>query len=423
MLTDEQNQELTQVGPGTPCGELLRRYWHPFLVAADLTTERPKKRVRLLGEDLVVFRKPDGTYGLVAEQCAHRGASLYYGFVEDAGIRCAYHGWLYDCAGKCLEQPFEPAQSMMKHTVHHAAYPVQKLAGLLFAYLGPQPAPLLPRWDVLAREDGERVIEIRLPILNCNWLQCQENSLDPTHVYYLHGHTLVTKGLRKTNQYRTIESYEFEVIEWGIVKKREFGGDGEEKFGEMGHPAVFPNILHHGDGRGLQNLLDGTAPIDMHFRTPLDDTHTQVFWVQFIPTKDGSRVEQVEDPPVRYEYVKNEEGDFHQETFPSQDEMAWETQGLVANRVKERLGAGDAGIVMWRELLAQQIDIVREGGEPMGVIRDPERNRVIELGPSRDWSGERWVPKPWAGWNPYRVWKSPVTAGSVQESGAKSAGR
>jgi 5,5'-dehydrodivanillate O-demethylase len=275
---------------------------------------------------------------------------------------------------------------------------------------------------VLVREDGERVIEIRLPMLNCNWLQCQENSLDPTHVYYLHGHTLVTKGLRKTNQYRTIESFEFEVMEWGIVKKREFGGDGGESFAEMGHPAIFPNILHHGDGRGLQNLLDGTAPIDMHFRTPIDDTHTQVFWVQFIPTKDGSAVEQREDPPVRYEQVKNEEGDFHLETFPSQDEMAWETQGPIANRANERLGAGDTGIAMWRDLIQQQIDIVRDGGDPMGVVRDPERNRIIEMGPSRVWSGERWVPKPWAGWQPYTAWKSPVTSGSAREPAAAERG-
>jgi 5,5'-dehydrodivanillate O-demethylase len=414
MLSDEENRLLTQVGAGTPCGELLRRYWHPFMVAADLTPERPTKRVRLLGEDLVVYRTASGEYGLVGEQCSHRGASLYYGFVEDGSIRCPYHGWLYDLTGRCLEQPFEPAQSMMKHSIHHPAYPVQKLAGLLFAYLGPQPAPLLPRWDVLVREDGNRVIEVRLPLLECNWLQCQENSLDPTHVYYLHGHTRLMKGFTKHNQYRVIESFEFERIEWGIVKKREFGGDGEEGFGEMGHPAVFPNILHHGDGRGLQNLLDGTAPIDMHFRIPVDDTHTQILWVQFIPTKDGYPSEQREDPPVRYEYVKNDEGDFHRDTFPSQDQMAWETQGPLANRGKERLGAGDAGIVMWRELLKEQIEIVQRGGDPMGVIRDPAKNEIIEMGPRRIWDGEQWLPKPWVGWKPYDAWKSPVTSGSAR---------
>src|SRR5438105_1119354 len=135
MLTPELNERLTRVGPGTPCGELLRRYWHPISVAAELTPERPKKRVRLLGEDLVLFREADGGYGLMAEHCSHRGCSLYYGFLEDGGLRCPYHGWLYERSGRILEQPFEPAESMLKHVVRQAAYPMQRIAGLLFAYL------------------------------------------------------------------------------------------------------------------------------------------------------------------------------------------------------------------------------------------------------------------------------------------------
>ena len=116
MLTKELNERLTQVGPGTPGGRLLRCYWHPICVAAELTPERPIKRLRVLGEDLVLFREPDGGYGLMAERCSHRGCSLYYGFLENGGLRCPYHGWLYDRAGKILEQPFEPAESMSKYT-------------------------------------------------------------------------------------------------------------------------------------------------------------------------------------------------------------------------------------------------------------------------------------------------------------------
>src|SRR5713226_6579470 len=117
MLTPEENELITRIGPGTPCGELLRRYWHPVSIEQELTEERPKKRVKILGEDLVLFKDGKGGYGLVAEQCSHRGASLYYGFLEDGGIRCAYHGWLYDRTGRCIEQPFEPAQSLMKHAL------------------------------------------------------------------------------------------------------------------------------------------------------------------------------------------------------------------------------------------------------------------------------------------------------------------
>src|SRR5437762_670949 len=143
MLTPEQNERLSRVGPGTPGGELLRRYWHPIIPAAELTAEKPKKRIRLLGEDLVIYRGADGSYGCVAEHCAHRGCSLYYGFIEDAALRCPYHGWLWSADGNCLEQPFEPEQSMLKHTVRLAAYQVQRMAGLLFVYMGPAPAPLL----------------------------------------------------------------------------------------------------------------------------------------------------------------------------------------------------------------------------------------------------------------------------------------
>src|SRR5262245_651438 len=154
MLKVTENERLTRVGPGTPMGELLRRYWHPVAATRELTAERPRKRVQVLGEELVLFQAPDGTYGLVGEQCSHRGASLYYGFLEDGCIRCPYHGWLYDQAGRCVETPFEPQQSMLKYGIKHPAYPVQKLGGLLWTYMGPPDRqPLLPRWDVLVRTD------------------------------------------------------------------------------------------------------------------------------------------------------------------------------------------------------------------------------------------------------------------------------
>ena len=138
MLTAEENEMLTKVGPGTPAGELLRRYWHPVAIAADLTAENPTKFLRILGEDLVlVSRPPAAKSGLLHDRCAHRGVSLSYGRVEERGIACAYHGWLYDTKGNCLETPAEPADSNFCHTVKQKAYPVQKLAGLYWAYFGP----------------------------------------------------------------------------------------------------------------------------------------------------------------------------------------------------------------------------------------------------------------------------------------------
>ena len=197
MLNQEQNEFLTRVDPGTPCGELLRRYWHPVAAARELTEEKPKKRVRLLGEDLVLYRDKNGKFGLLDEQCSHRGASLYYGFVEEGGIRCAYHGWKYDGDGKCVEQPFE-SNPDFKNKICQRAYPVEKLAGLLFAYLGPgEKKPLLPRWDMLVKEGYRRDIAISTPVVNCNWLQAAENSADPLHTYFLHGHAMKVENINQ----------------------------------------------------------------------------------------------------------------------------------------------------------------------------------------------------------------------------------
>src|SRR5437867_8460356 len=181
MLTQEENDRLTRVGPGTPMGELLRRYWHVVGTAADLDRE-PVQPVRLLGEDLVLFRDAKGQIGLIGPKCAHRAISLAYGIPQENGLRCAYHGWTYDTQGRVVDMPFEPACLPLKIK----AYPVQELGGLIFAYLGPEPAPLLPGWDPLVRTDRTKRVE--LTPLPCSWLQCIENTMDPVHVEHLHGH-------------------------------------------------------------------------------------------------------------------------------------------------------------------------------------------------------------------------------------------
>ena len=161
MLTQEENEMLTCVGPGTPAGELLRRYWFPVAVASELTAENPTQLVRILGETLVLFRDKSGRVGLIDDRCAHRGASLCYGRVEERGIACPYHGWLYDTKGDCLETPAEPADSKFHLTVKQKSYPVQKLVGLYWAYMGPLPAPLITNFDIWFRKDGRRKIFIQ----------------------------------------------------------------------------------------------------------------------------------------------------------------------------------------------------------------------------------------------------------------------
>jgi 5,5'-dehydrodivanillate O-demethylase oxygenase subunit len=377
-MRQAENELLTQIGPGTPAGALMRRYWHPVSVAGELTEEQPTKRVRILGEDLVVFRLPlapgetQVRYGLVAEQCQHRKASLFFGKVDCEGIRCPYHGWKYDLQGNCLETPPEPPDWAYKNEIHQTAYPVQKLAGLLFAYMGPAPAPELPRWDVLVREDGKRWITIE-SLLECNWLQPMENSVDPSHLYWLHGDTAqIGEGLGQYN-----EKHEFMPFEYGIYKRRIYPGKTPADPPIVDeHPLIFPTILRHvtpapgGRKNGYRHA--------MQMRVPVDDTHTQVFRINFIPSAtERSPVDQ--DAPYEYRANKDEHGEYRLHIVGAQDAMAWETQGPIVDRTKEHLGHADLGIVMLRRLLKEQIEIVQQGGEPMGVIRDPAKNKMIHI--------------------------------------------
>jgi 5,5'-dehydrodivanillate O-demethylase len=373
MLSREENELLTRIGPGTPAGKLLRRYWHVVAAAAELSDENRKKKVTILGEKLVLFRDRKGNYGLVAEKCSHRGVSLYYGFVEDDGIRCAYHGWKYDACGNCIDQPFESPEAGFKQKIQHTAYPVVKRAGLLFAYMGPpEKKPLLPRWDVLVREDGTRKIDV-CEVLCCNWLQAMENSVDPTHTYYLHSHTLKLKGNpdHVPFHYRAVSKIDFELVNqptWaGIQKQRTFAGENAPV--ESPHPLIFPNIL----------FVPVRAGYAMHFRTPIDDYNTQVFQFRFSPSKNGETVAQPEDVPVEFVRTKNAAGEFHMENFSSQDHMAWETQGIVADRSAEHLSEGDRGIIMYRKLLREQILALQEGKDPVGTNQDPTKDQVIKL--------------------------------------------
>jgi 5,5'-dehydrodivanillate O-demethylase len=377
MLTQDENDVLTRVGQGTPAGELLRRYWHVVAAAAELTEAKPKKRVRILGENLVLYRNKSGSYGLVAENCSHRGVSLYYGFVEPDGIRCAYHGWKYDAGGNCIDQPFENPEAGFKDKIQHPAYPVEKLAGLLFAYMGPpERKPLLPKWDLLVRQDGGKKIDV-CETLRCNWLQAMENSVDPTHTYFLHSHTLKLKGDpdHVPFHYRMVSKIDFELAvhpTWaGIQKQRIFADDNAPA--ETPHPLVFPNIL-------FVPVRIGYA---MHFRTPIDDQNTQVFQFRFSPSKDGKIVEQPEDTPIEYVGTTDEHGEFHMDNFTSQDHMAWETQGAIADRAKEHLGEGDRGVIMFRKLLREQIQTVQAGNDPVGVSRDPARDEMIKMIPEK----------------------------------------
>ena len=376
MLTAEENEYLTRVGPGTPAGELLRRYWYPVAIAADLTPDNPTKFVRILGEDLVLFVTPEGEAGLLNDRCAHRGASLSYGRVEARGIACAYHGWLYDTKGNCVETPAEPADSKFCLTVKQKAYPVQKLAGLYWAYLGPQPAPIIPKYDVWARTDGWHWLRA-LPQLDCNWLQAMENSVDTAHLHILH-QELVTDGFRVESTTRgTIDNlvkYEMEEFAHGIVKRRYFRDGKIEE-----HPLLFPTVLRQANRTQI--------------RVPIDDTHTWIVYVHFVADSAEPRANK-DEVPVNYRKPFKEPlgarhpfTKFRLDEVDAQDFMAWETQGPILDRTRERLAASDRGVVMYREILKREIEKVQRGLDPINVFRDPNTpiidtnmDRSLEVG-------------------------------------------
>jgi 5,5'-dehydrodivanillate O-demethylase len=366
MLTAEENARLTRVGPGTPAGELLRRYWHPVAFVAELTHEGPTRFVRILGEDLVLFRDKSGGVGLIQDHCAHRGASLLYGRVEERGISCAYHGWLYDTQGNGLETPAEPADSKFHLTVKMKAYPVRKFVGMYWAYLGPLPAPEIPKLDVWARRDGTRSIH-RRPPLDCNWLQAMENSVDSAHAEILHQQA---RGRGRVPASTTrgfideIDDLGYYTYPYGVMKTRRYmNGFADE------HPLVFPNILREANGT--------------HIRVPVDDTHTLIWYVTFFPDPDGREVEQEGEPPheVLEPYKTPAEATypvahFRTDRVDAQDYMVWETQGPLSNRPAERLASSDRGVVMYREMLEREIAKVEAGLDPIFVFREPDHEIV-----------------------------------------------
>ncbi len=337
----------------------------------ELTQEAPIKAVKVLGEELVLYRDEKGSYGLVGEHCPHRMASLAFARVEAEGIRCAYHGWKFDTHGRCLEQPAEPEANRFKDRVRHTAYPVEKLGGLLFAYLGPEPKPLLPRWDVLAWEDGKRWIEVH-ELLRCNWLQPMENSVDPSHLYWLHGNT--AHLWRAVERYE--EEHEFTRFDYGIMKRRVTPGIKPGAAPEIDqHPLVFPTTLRH---VFRQKLLSGGLRHNLQIRVPVDDSHTQVYVVFFEPNKTD-RSPSDGDAPWEFFPIRDENGQYRLQYVLVQDAMAWETQGAIADRTQEHLGVGDKGIITFRKLLQEQIETVQQGKEPLGIIRDPAKNQIIEF--------------------------------------------
>lgn len=362
MLTAEQNDELTQVAAGTPMGDLLRRYWYPVAFTRELA-EFPVKRAELLGEHWAVFKTGSGDYGIVAEACPHRRASLAYGVAEADGIRCPYHGWQFDTAGACIDMPAETNETAFRERVSARAGKAQEMGGLVWAYVGPDPAPLLPRFDVFVMDGVRDIGWVDLP---CNFVQIMENAVDPHHVEWLHGRYFQFMGMQRgftapASFGKKHIKVGFDAFEWGIIKRRVVEGATEEDDDwKVGHPLVFP-----------YNMRVGGAYVEqMQIRVPVNRTTTR-FMLYTTHAPQG-----IEFPhqPVVPDYqipLYHEDGSHRTDYVEGQDMMAWVTQGPVTDRTVEHLGRSDVGVTMLRRMFKSEMAKVAAGEDPLGVIRTP----------------------------------------------------
>jgi 5,5'-dehydrodivanillate O-demethylase len=367
MLDDARNRLLTEVDQGTPMGGLLRRYWMPIAAVSEFD-DKSIKPVRLLGENLTLYKDLSGTYGLVDRQCAHRRADLAYGFVEQCGLRCNYHGWLYDEAGRCTEQPYEDVaapEARFKDKIRITAYPVEEKAGLIWAYLGPEPRPLVPDWEPFHWKNG--FVEIVFAEVPCNWLQCQENSIDPLHFEWMHMNWSVRLN-EKLGPYSPRHlRMEFEEFDYGFVYRRLREGMSEtDLMWTVGRCCLWPNALFTGD--------------HFEWRVPIDNENTlSVTWAFTRVPREREPYVQGKIPAWRGPVRDQVNGGWISSHIMNQDFVAWVGQGVTADRTKEHLGLSDRGIILQRQRFLNDLEAIARGQDPKAVIRDPAVNRNVAL--------------------------------------------
>ncbi|MBV9172245.1 MAG: Rieske 2Fe-2S domain-containing protein [Chloroflexi bacterium] len=392
MITAQMNDRLTRVGPGTPCGELMRRYWIPIRPSTQLA-EKPVLKVRVLGEDLILYRNTKGGLGLIGDRCLHRLVDLQYGIPDEEGLRCPYHGWLYGDTGKCLERPMEgKPQAEIKQKLK--AYPAKEQGGLVFAYLGPLPAPELPRWDLFVWPNAVRQIAINE--LACNWLQCHENTGDPTHSAWAHGHlfqyVLASQGRleeRTASSDHTlhtrlktgigIERLYAEETAHGIRKGVSYLKElGAEKDYTKEHSAViFPFYTQTGK--------TGAPRSEYQIRVPIDDTHTYHICYQVYAAPPGVEAPAQASVPWYEPPLFDAQGAPILDYVLAQDIMMWVAQGPLVDRSQEILGRTDVPITLLRNQLEEQIRRVEDGKDPINVFREPHEI-IYGSGSPPDWS-------------------------------------
>ncbi len=402
MSTRADHNLLAQTGPGTPMGTLLRLYWVPALLSEELPEpDGPPARVRLLGENLVAFRDTRGRVGLLGEHCAHRGASLYFARNADCGLRCAYHGWKYDVAGKCLEMPNQPPTSQFQRKIYQTTYPCEERAGVVWAYLGPAECRgPLPELEYLQVPNSHVYVNKRLQ--ECHWTQGMDGDLDSSHVPFLHG----------------------SLLHGGNGADRPDAPSWEAQVAEDSAPRIESRPTAYGLLIGARRNADpdhyywrinqwlmpwyttippwtGDGPIAGHTWAPIDDAHCWAYAFTWHPTRPltaEERVHMVERPdglyseliPGTYRPKRNRANDYADPAWPEetdrmqrmryfqdQDVAITESMGALYDRTREHLGATDAVIIQMRRRLIAAARGLQQGTEPPGM--DPADYRVRQL--------------------------------------------
>ena len=426
----EQNERVTRIGPDTPCGQVLRHYWHPVALLDEFNPAldprmgiRPVKAVKLLGQDLVLFKNAEGAFGLLDRDCPHRGADLAFGRNEGDGLRCPFHGWKFDVTGQCLETPAEPKGSVLCTRIKQRNYPVQELSGILFAWMGPEGSepPPLPELDCF-KAPGTHTFAFK-GLWHCNWLQAFEVGIDPAHASFLH-RFFNDASLEDTygRQFRGASAGEIEGEKWPMTKvMREFDKP-DISFSEMPYGfqlttlrplneklthvritnALFPNTF-------VIPLSETMTITQMH--VPVDDTRT--YWYAVFTSfadpvnKDAmrnQRLEAVTLPDYIPKSGRHNQWGFNPEeqmtrTFLGMgeddinvhDQWACESMGAIQNRTREHLGTSDKVIIANRRILAKAIDDVAAGKVPPGFANaDVAASRigpdtVDGIAPAHNW--------------------------------------
>ncbi|MBM2810642.1 MAG: phthalate 4,5-dioxygenase [Chloroflexi bacterium] len=387
MLSPEENSMLTRVGPGTPAGGFLRCYWQPAALSEDFPTGGAPQPVRLLGEDLVLFRDEEGQPGLLGIHCAHRGADLSYGRIEAGGLRCIYHGWLYDVDGRCVEQPGEPVGSTFHERIRQRSYPCLDVGGLILCYMGLGEPPLLPAYEFLAvPPDQARTSKV---LQECNYQQGGEGNIDPVHHSFLHLRFGRSEDDRMSfygqDPTPTIdpEETDFGVRVYAVRRLAE--GRNYVKITNFILPSLYAVT---GDANGYS----------INWHVPIDDVTHWKYQVVFRRNSAPPRRDGGSRSATGYLAVRNRGNRYMQDRdemkaktfsglgmdFQAEDGCVTEGSGPIQDRAKENAAYTDRAIVAARAVLLRGIRAVQSGAEAPHVVREPALNHFPNIGAAKD---------------------------------------